>query len=168
MLSMLWLYNQESRKVGLTSQQAQLLCVAARREAGLSEMAEVLHCDPSNISRLLDRVATRGLAYRGAAKRDGRVSVVKLTDDGEELVQQVEADLEARLNRLVEGWPPDRREAIGRALGELVETIRQDMAAEERDAEEPEEPKAVPAAARRPATPSRAGTQRRRANARVR
>src|SRR5947209_19777109 len=90
MLSMWSLYNQESRKNGLTAQQTQLLCSAAHREVGLSEMAEVLRCDPSNVSRILDRVANRGFAYRGRAERDGRVSVVKLTDEGQALARRIE------------------------------------------------------------------------------
>jgi DNA-binding MarR family transcriptional regulator len=131
MLSMWWLYTQESRKNGLTAQQTQLLCAAAHRAVGLSEMAEVLRCDPSNVSRLLDRLAPRGLAYRGKAERDGRVSVVKLTDEGQALVQRIERDLEARLNRLVADRPSYKRDAIADALARLVETIQQDLAFDE-------------------------------------
>lgn len=134
MLSMLSLYTQESRKAGLTAQQTQLLCAASHREVGLSEMAEVLHCDPSNVSRLLDRVANRGLAYRGNAERDGRVSVVKLTGDGERLVDRVETDLATRLNRLVAAWPSRKQSVIADALDELVEAIRDDIAAPEEPA----------------------------------
>lgn len=130
MLSMLWLYTQESRKNGLTAQQTQLLCAAAHREVGLNDMAEVLRCDPSNVSRLLDRVAIRGLAYRGKAERDGRVSVVKLTDEGHVLVQRIEADLEHRLSGLVADWPTYKQDAIADNLARLVEAIQQDMAAE--------------------------------------
>jgi DNA-binding MarR family transcriptional regulator len=133
MLSMWSLYNQESRKHGLTAQQTQLLCVAARSEACLGEMAEALRCDPSNVSRILDRVASRGLAYRASAEHDGRVSVMKLTDDGQALVQRIEADLETRLKRLVADWPTYKQDAIADALARLVETIRQDIAAEPAD-----------------------------------
>jgi DNA-binding MarR family transcriptional regulator len=136
MLSMWSLYTQESRKNGLTTQQTQLLCAAAHREVGLSEMAEVLRCDPSNVSRLMDRVTVRGLAYRGRAERDGRVSVVKLTDEGRALVERIEADLEARLKRLVADWPSYKQAAIADALARLVETIQQDIALEAADSAE--------------------------------
>ena len=72
MLLMEALYSRQSRKAGLTAQQAQLLCTAARRKAGLGEIAEALHCDRSNVSRLLDRVTHRGLAHRAPDSRDGR------------------------------------------------------------------------------------------------
>ena len=55
MLSMEALYSRQSRKTGLTAQQAQLLCTAARRKAGLGEIAEVLHCDRSSRRLTLDR-----------------------------------------------------------------------------------------------------------------
>src|SRR5215469_8228914 len=95
MLSMDALYSRQSRKAGLTAQQAQMLCTAARRKAGLGEIAEVLRCDRSNVSRLLDRVTRRGLAHRATDSRDGRVSVLQLSPDGQEVVHQFEAGLAA-------------------------------------------------------------------------
>lgn len=131
MLSMEALYTRESRKAGLTSQQAQLLCTAARRQASLGEIADVLRCDRSNVSRLLDRLAPRGLAYRGSADRDGRVAVVRLTDDGQALVERFEKNLEARLSRLVADWPANERAGAVDALLGLVHAIHGDMAAED-------------------------------------
>src|SRR5436309_4397846 len=83
MLSMEALYNRESRKTGLTAQQVQLLCTAARRKAGLGEIADALHCDRSNVSRLLDRGTHRGLALRAPDSRDGRVSVLQRGSEGQ-------------------------------------------------------------------------------------
>jgi DNA-binding MarR family transcriptional regulator len=131
MLSMEALYTRESRKAGLTAQQAQLLCTAARRQASLGEIADVLRCDRSNVSRLLDRLGPRGLAYRGSADRDGRVAVVRLTDEGHAVVKRFEEKLEARLNDLVAEWPATKRNAAAHALLGLVHAIHGDMAAED-------------------------------------
>jgi DNA-binding MarR family transcriptional regulator len=131
MLSMEALYTRESRKAGLTSQQAQLLCTAARRQASLGEIAEVLRCDRSNVSRLLDRLGPRGLAYRGSADRDGRVAVIRLTDEGQEVVKRFEENLEARLNDLVAEWPATKRKVAADSLLSLVHAIHGDMAAED-------------------------------------
>jgi DNA-binding MarR family transcriptional regulator len=131
MLSMEALYTRESRKAGLTAQQAQLLCTAARRQASLGEIADVLRCDRSNVSRLLDRLGPRGLAYRGSADRDGRVAVVKLTDEGQAVVKRFEENLEARLSGLVADWPPKQRDAAADALLRLVHAIHGDMDAED-------------------------------------
>ena len=131
MLSMEALYNRQSRKAGLTAQQAQLLCVAARRRAGLGEIAEALHCDRSNVSRLLDRVTHRGLAHRAPDGRDGRVSMLQLSPDGQALVNGFEADLAARLGRLIADWPAKKRQAAAGTLAALIDAISRDLAEED-------------------------------------
>ena len=131
MLSMEALYGRQSRKAGLTAQQAQLLCTAARRKAGLGEIAEVLHCDRSNVSRLLDRVTRRGLARRAADTRDGRVSVLELSPGGQAIVNSFEADLAARLGRLIAGWPTRQRQAAAATLAALIDALQHDLATED-------------------------------------
>ncbi len=135
MLSMEALYNRQSRKSGLTSQQAQLLCTAARRKAGLGEIAEALHCDRSNVSRLLDRVTQRGLARRAPDLRDGRVSVLELSRDGQAVVKSFEADLAARLGHVLVGWPAKKRETAAGTLAALIDAIQRDLAEEDQAAE---------------------------------
>jgi len=131
MLSMEALYNRQSRKAGLTAQQAQLLCTAARRKAGLGEIADVLHCDRSNVSRLLDRVTHRGLAYRAPDSRDGRVSVLQLSRDGQAVVTSFEAGLAGRLGRLTADWPARKRQAAASAVTALIDAIQHDLAEED-------------------------------------
>jgi len=131
MLSMEALYTRQSRKAGLTAQQARLLCSAARRRAGLGEIADALHCDRSNVSRLLDRVTRRGLAYRAPDSRDGRVSVLELSPDGQALVSSFEADLAARLGRLIADWPAKKRRAAAATLAALIDAITRDLAEED-------------------------------------
>ena len=131
MLSMEALYNRQSRKAGLTAQQAQLLCTAARRKAGLSEIAEVLHCDRSNVSRLLDRATHRGLAYRAPDSRDGRVSVLQLSPDGQAVVNRFEADLATRLGHLTVDWPARKRQAAASVLAGLIDAIQRNLADED-------------------------------------
>jgi DNA-binding MarR family transcriptional regulator len=131
MLSMEALYSRQSRKAGLTAQQARLLCTAARRKSGLGEIAEVLHCDRSNVSRLLDRVTDRGLAYRAPDSQDGRVSVLQLSLDGQAVVNSFEADLAARLGRLTAEWPARKRHAAASAVTALIEAIQDELAEED-------------------------------------
>jgi DNA-binding MarR family transcriptional regulator len=131
MLSMEALYSRQSRKAGLTAQQAQLLCTAARRKAGLGEIAEVLRCDRSNVSRLLDRVTRRGLAHRATDSRDGRVSVLELSPDGQEIVHSFEAGLAARLSHLIAAWPARKQQAAAATLAALIDAIQHDLAEED-------------------------------------
>jgi DNA-binding MarR family transcriptional regulator len=135
MLAMEAVYTRESRAAGLTAQQAQLLCTAARREAGLGEIADVLRCDRSNVSRLMDRISERGLAYRENSDEDGRVAVVRLSEDGAALVDRFEASLGARLTELVGQWPLARQRTVADALSALVDALHGSL-----------EPEATPAA----------------------
>jgi DNA-binding MarR family transcriptional regulator len=131
MLSMEAVYGRESRKAGLTAQQAHLLCTAARRRAGLGEIAEALHCDRSNVSHLLDRVTRRGLAYRAADRGDGRVSVLELSSDGQAITDSFQAGLAARLGRVIAGWPASERRAAASILAALADAIQGDLAEED-------------------------------------
>jgi DNA-binding MarR family transcriptional regulator len=136
MLSMEALYSRQSRKAGLTAQQARLLCTAARRKSGLGEIAEVLHCDRSNVSRLLDRVTDRGLAYRAPDSQDGRVSVLQLSLDGQAIVNRFEADLAARLGRLTADWPARKRHAAASAVTALIEAVQRDLTEQDQAAQD--------------------------------
>ncbi len=104
-------------------------------QPGLGEIAEALHCDRSNVSRLLDRVTHRGLAYRAPDSRDGRVSVLQLSPDGHALVSSFEADLAARLGRLIADWPAKKRQVAAVTLAALIDAITQDLAGEDQSAE---------------------------------
>ena len=68
-------YTDASREMGLTAQQAELLC-AALRPTAIGDLAEVLRCDRSNVSRLVDRAASRGLVRRCGEQADLRVTFI--------------------------------------------------------------------------------------------
>src|SRR5713226_3858453 len=80
-------FVRASRDLGLTEQQAELLC-AAMRPAAVGDLARTLRCDRSNVSRLIDRAGARGLLTRRGDEEDGRVTVVELTPEGEGLARR--------------------------------------------------------------------------------
>jgi len=84
-----------SQELGLTAQQCELLC-AVQRPGTVGGLAQALHCDRSNVSRLVDRVSSRGLVRRRRGEDDGRVTVVELTAGGERLALRFLAALEER------------------------------------------------------------------------
>src|SRR5882757_131476 len=51
----------------------------------MGRMAELLHCDPSNVTGIVDALEERNLAERKPSEVDRRVKVVELTVPGEEL-----------------------------------------------------------------------------------
>lgn len=115
-------YTQVSRELGLTAQQAELLC-AAMRPAAIGELADVLRCDRSNVSRLVDRAARRGLLHRRGEKTDGRVTVIELTADGQRLAERFIKTLESRLHPLLAGWSSKRHRAAIETLTVLADAL---------------------------------------------
>lgn len=112
-------FVRSSRRVGLTPQQAELLC-AAMSPAPIRSLADRLRCDPSNVTRLVDRAAARGHARRRAGEDDGRVAVVELTAAGDRLARSFLAELDAQTAELRAAWPAGRRAAAVELLGEIA------------------------------------------------
>jgi DNA-binding MarR family transcriptional regulator len=55
----------------------------------MSELAELLVCDASNVTALADRLESKGLAERQPHPGDRRVKALALTEDGIELRERV-------------------------------------------------------------------------------
>ncbi len=119
-------YSQVSREVGLTAQQAQLLC-AVQRPAAVGDVAEFLRCDRSNVSHLVDRASTRGLIHRRVSDADGRVRLVGLSPDGQQLVQRFIHTLGTRLDTLLADWPDQRRDAALETLHALADALENEQ-----------------------------------------
>jgi DNA-binding MarR family transcriptional regulator len=115
-------FLRASRELGLTAQQAELLC-AAMRPAAVGDLARALRCDRSNVSRLVDRAASRGLVKRRAGELDGRVTVIELTAEGELLARRFIAALEAQTGPLRAGWPDARQQTAVDLLNELADAL---------------------------------------------
>ncbi|HEY6311351.1 MAG TPA: hypothetical protein VIY52_11175 [Streptosporangiaceae bacterium] len=71
------------------------------------------------------------LAYRAPDSRDGRVSVLQLSPDGQAVVHDFEADLAARLGRLMTAWPAKKRQAAAAVLTDLIDAIQAGLAEED-------------------------------------
>lgn len=111
-------FQQSSRALGLTPQQAELLC-AAVAGTSVGDLATTLHCDRSNISRLVDRAAAQDLVRRQSSQDDGRISLIALTPKGRRLATRFVEDLDRRTRSLFEGWSPRRQSAAGNILDEI-------------------------------------------------
>src|SRR6478736_10510161 len=68
------------------------------RPVPMSDLAEALHCDNSNVTGIVDRLEDRGLVERRPAEHDRRVKMLAITPAG--------ADIRARLAERLE-VPPE-------------------------------------------------------------
>ena len=87
-------YDAKLAELHLTLPQAMLL-----RHLGdalpMNEAAGKLHCDPSNVTGIVDRLEARGLIERQHLTTDRRVKHLALTPSGRRLRRKVEAILSA-------------------------------------------------------------------------
>src|SRR5215203_7217831 len=65
----------------------------------MSELAQALFCDNSNVTGIVDRLEERGLLRRQAAEGDRRVKLLVLTKDGERMRAEI-------TKRMAEPPPP--------------------------------------------------------------
>jgi DNA-binding MarR family transcriptional regulator len=115
-------YQRASRDLGLTAQQAELLC-AAMRPAAIGDLAAALRCDRSNVTRLVDRAATHDLVRRYQGK-DRRVSMIELTPKGERLARRLIATLEAQTAALRGSWSDGRKRQVAELLDEISTVLQ--------------------------------------------
>jgi DNA-binding MarR family transcriptional regulator len=87
-------YDAKLAELNLTLPQAMLL-----RQLGdalpMNEAAGKLHCDPSNVTGIVDRLEARGLIERQHLTKDRRVKHLALTTAGRRLKRRVDAILAA-------------------------------------------------------------------------
>jgi DNA-binding MarR family transcriptional regulator len=106
-----------ARDLGITPGHVKaLFALTPDQPRSMGELAEVLVCDASNATWLVDRLEERGLVARGQHPRDRRVKTVVLTPAGVDVKQRL-------IERMSE--PPAELLALDRSdLEQLVAAVR--------------------------------------------
>jgi len=106
----------------LSATQAQaLMLLEPGSPRPMSEMAMTLHCDPSNVTGIVDRLEARGLVERRPAEHDRRVRVLALTREGLAVRERAMTPFTQAPPELAGLAPGDQaalRDILRRALGE--------------------------------------------------
>jgi DNA-binding MarR family transcriptional regulator len=79
------------------------------RPVPMSELAEALHCDNSNVTGIVDRLEDRGLVERRSATHDRRVKMLAVTPRGAEVRERLAERLEQPPAPLARLSPEDQR-----------------------------------------------------------
>jgi DNA-binding MarR family transcriptional regulator len=92
----------------------------------MSDLAQALFCDNSNVTGIVDRLVERGLVTREAAKGDRRVKLLILTKEGERMRTEI-------TKRMAEPPPPIAAlsEKDQRALRDILKRAVEDITDEE-------------------------------------
>jgi DNA-binding MarR family transcriptional regulator len=82
----------------------------------MSELAVSLHCDPSNVTAIVDGLEEKGLAMRRPSERDRRVKLIELSAEGRKLRGRLHREL-----RKPPAWLKGLSEADQRTLRGLLQ-----------------------------------------------
>lgn len=86
-------------------------------------LAELLHVHPSTLTGVLKRLEGQGLLHRRADPRDGRRSLLSLSDKGRTFDVQTEGTVEAAVARTLAGIPPEKLLATREVLASIAQTL---------------------------------------------
>ncbi|WP_329561474.1 MarR family winged helix-turn-helix transcriptional regulator [Kitasatospora sp. NBC_01266] len=102
---------------GLTLMQGKTLSLL-REPRSMRSLAELLACDASNITGIVDRLESRGLVRREVDPADRRIKNVLLTEEGEQAVHRIRARVMSGLSGL-ERLSEEERSSLLALLGRV-------------------------------------------------
>ena len=87
-----------AEKEGITRMQFfALYFIQQNGELAMGKVADVLYCDASNVTGIVDRLVAQGLVIRQESPRDRRTKTIRLTPKGQHIVHSIREALPSRL-----------------------------------------------------------------------
>jgi DNA-binding MarR family transcriptional regulator len=93
---------------------------ALERPRSMSELAQLLYCDNSNVTAIVDSLEEKALAVRKPSEDDRRIKVVELSGQGEELLSHLSREV-AKPPDWVRALSAEDQEALRDLLRRAVE-----------------------------------------------
>ncbi|MDH6113763.1 DNA-binding MarR family transcriptional regulator [Kitasatospora sp. MAP12-15] len=95
------------------------------QEITVGVIGERLAVDPSVASRMVSDCISAGCLLRVASQLDGRRTILRLTEAGEEMLRGFRDHQRASYERITEEWPDQERLEFARLLIKYVDTLAQ-------------------------------------------
>ncbi|MEU7023881.1 MarR family winged helix-turn-helix transcriptional regulator [Streptomyces sp. NPDC046203] len=93
------------------------------QEITVGVVGERLAVDPSVASRMVSDCISAGYLIRAASQRDGRRTILQLTEEGYEMLARLRAHQRAAFERITRDWPTEERLEFARLLIKYVDSI---------------------------------------------
>lgn len=97
-----------------------MMMIATRGAMNLAAVADALQVNPSNASRLVDRLLRIGLVDRREAPTDRRNVALTLTADGQALIDGVIRHRRNAIRRALRQMTPERRDLLATVLEDFA------------------------------------------------
>ena len=110
------LYAETSRPLGLTPQQAHLLCVLLGGPLGMTELSRILSIERSSLTSMVDRLERRDLVTRIAHPNDRRACQIQLTTPGRALAERTHRAFTRRIDALTTSLTAADRRTLATTL----------------------------------------------------
>lgn len=118
---------------GLTNAQwVPLLKLHLGQASTVAELARSCEMDAGAMTRLLDRLETKGLCRRQRSSEDRRVVNLALTEEGSEAAQEIPAVLSRVQNALLAGFTHEEWQTLKNYLRRMLENAQNQPAAGEK------------------------------------
>jgi MarR family transcriptional regulator, organic hydroperoxide resistance regulator len=107
-------------RMGISMAQLHIMYTLQRSgEMPMSRLADVLHVSLSNATGLIDRIEERGFVERTRVPEDRRVVMIRVTDAGRRMLEEVDAISSELLRSVFGRIGRSQVAAVGRAIAEL-------------------------------------------------
>jgi DNA-binding MarR family transcriptional regulator len=111
-------------RLGVSMAQLHIMFTLQRSgEMTMSHLAEVLNVSLSNATGLIDRLEERGYIARERVPTDRRVVLVRVTPDGAQMLDEVDALSDALLRSVLGHLPASQLKVVGHAISALRDAV---------------------------------------------
>jgi DNA-binding MarR family transcriptional regulator len=113
----IWAHVAESLDVRVSPTQLRALTAVGRYgELNLSQLAAALGALPSSASRLCDRLEAAGLLNRDTGRASRRAVSLRLTPEGEALLEQARTSRQEQIAEVLDAMTPTGRQELAEGL----------------------------------------------------
>jgi DNA-binding MarR family transcriptional regulator len=127
------------RQAPLEQGQMDALDLLVRRDhRAMKDLADRLRVDPSTATRAVQRLVADGLVERFASPEDGRVVLVRITEEGRRRHDDVAARRSIAMTRILSAFDPDERSMLADLLDRFISAL--DEVVDDLGQPEPEPP----------------------------
>ncbi len=115
-----YMYGPEHR---LDQGQMDALDLLARRDRSMRGLADRLRVDPSTATRAVHRLVDDGLAERFTQPGDGRVVMVRITDEGRARRDEVARRRSHAMSMILSAFDADERDQLADLLDRFIDAL---------------------------------------------
>jgi DNA-binding MarR family transcriptional regulator len=120
------LEKSEATCCGTTVAQCHAIVEIGRaKEMSLNELAELLTLDKSTMSRTTNNLVESGLVIRELHSEDRRYVTIKLTEEGNKVLQSIEGSMEQYYKSIFSSIPEDKREQVLESLQLIINAAKE-------------------------------------------